>query len=108
MTSEHIKLSKAEIIYSQKNLLESTIDLLKITKKYKEYQNLRKNELAMKILLKNKIESLQDSLALLDKLLPKTSHDIENISAEKKYLAREKMDLEDEIESIRKKLSMLR
>ena len=89
-------------------ILRNLKNLLKITKKYKEYQNLRKNELAMKILLKNKIESLQDSLALLDKLLPKTSHDIENISAEKKYLAREKMDLEDEIESIRKKLSMLR
>src|SRR3989344_2544690 len=108
MTSEYVQLQQPEIVYGQKNLLESQLGILSISKRYKEYQRLRKEELVLKVALKSKIESIKNILSSLDKMLPKTKMALEISSLKMILPKRSKATLEQEIDSIRTKLSKLR
>lgn len=114
MNSEYVKLSRPEILYSQKNILLAVLELLKTTKNLKNYKDLRKEEFAIKISLKSKIEEAQRSLALLDRALPESNFKIPELKEkhlkkeiERLVFKKERPSLDEEIDSIRQKLSRL-
>ncbi len=106
MSSEYIKITPSEIMYSKKNLLQSQLHILEILKHYHSYQEARKEEFVLKITLKNKIEEAKESLKILDKLLPKTHWRSKEDMPMQHHKA--KLDLETEINTIRQKLARLR
>ena len=109
MSYEYVRLSKPEVFYGEKNMLQSQIELLNITKRFREYQKLRREELIFKIALKNKFEEARNTLLAFNKMLPKTPN-IKKLKEEKEYALfdKKKLTLEQEIEKIRSKLEKLR
>lgn len=109
--TEYVKLSKPEVLYGQKNLLQVQLSLLEISKHYKAYQELRKQELLLKISLKNKIEQAKESLAILEKMLPKIKlpgRDQQQKKESLEIFSKKDLSLQEEIDYIRQKLSKLK
>ena len=110
MTHEYVRLSATKKVYSEKNLLQAQLDLISLIKRLENYKSIRSEELLLKIALKNKIEELKNLIALLEKLLPKTSFAEEKYPPETKENKKErkkKLSLEEEVEEIRRKIAML-
>ena len=109
MSSEYIKLSQPEIFYGKKNSLQAQVELLQTLQRYKNYEQLRKEEFVLKITLKNKVEEVLSCIQLLDKLLPKTLiKDIKEDSFIDTFMfQKEKASLAQEIEEIKQKLARL-
>jgi len=101
---EYIKLTHDEKIFGGKTLLTSQINIIKITKKIKEYQELRNEETATKIILRRKIAEILDELKNLKKILPKEK---EQKEITKKTDKKRRQDLELEIEEIKRKIEKL-
>lgn len=110
--TEYVKLSRSEKNYGQKNLLQAQLSLLEVTKHCKAYQDFRKEELILKITLKNKVDQVKENLAILDKILPKTKfmdkHESKDSREKSDIFAKKDLSLEQEIDKIRRKLSSLR
>lgn len=111
MTSEYVKLSPSEIVFGEKNLLQSQLEMINIIKNIKTYKESRKQELTFKIALKNKINDLNNQIKEIEKHLPKVK-----IPEEKKpgkYVREiteeeyEAISLEQELNEIKTKLSRL-
>lgn len=66
----HIRLKHEEALQSKKDLLTSEMDLLKITKRIKQYRTLRTEELQTKLKLHRKIGEMLTSMKKLQKILP--------------------------------------
>jgi len=107
MPNEYVRISKPEQIYGQKNLLLAQLNLLTSLKYYHSFRELRKRELMLKIELKKKVEEAQQSLSLLDALLPKIAR--KSIPAEKIAAPEpeKKLSLIQEIEALRQKIQSL-
>ncbi len=101
--AEYVKLSYAEKKYGEKNLLQSQLQLLNSIKHLKEYKKLRKQELLLKIKLKEKVIETIDELKMLDKRLPKVQPKHKISRKENK----ENLSLENELEKIKNKLKAL-
>ena len=82
------------------------MELLTILKKIKSYKKLRKEEFAIKRILKRKIEELRTILKDLNKILPETKKDKFRATRIPKNPKKRK-DLESEIEEIKRKISEL-
>jgi len=113
MDAEFVKIQYPEKIYGEKNLLESQLGLLSATNRIKNFKKLRSETFATKILLKKKIQNLKESLAHLEKFLPKSKIKLEEEEKQaiKKPVKEEepkKPSIESEIDEIRKKLAGLR
>ena len=100
-----MKLDHSEQVYGKKNLLYCEMEILGILKRFKKYKKLRKEELALKNLLKRTIKDLKDEIKRLDELLTEEKHTGLKLTASKKTPKRS--DLEDEIEQIRRKIAEL-
>lgn len=101
--AEYVRLSGNEILYGEKNLLKSQLELADLLKKIKLYHKLRREELLLKIALRRKLEETSDSIKLFQKILPKTEADKPKV--EKKKI--KPMTLEQEIEDIKHRLDKL-
>ncbi|MBI2632607.1 hypothetical protein HYW75_06385 [Candidatus Pacearchaeota archaeon] len=110
MNFEYVKLSAPEIIYGKRHLLQAQVDLLQTLTHFKSYQQLRKEELMLKIALKTKVEDVLSSVSSFSKLLPKTHFTEEKDSDGLDLFSfhQDKKDLEREIEDIKQKLAQLR
>lgn len=106
MASEHVLLSPEEQVYGQGNLLQIQLDLINSAKNIKIFKSLRKDELNLKIQLKNKVELALENLDILDKMLPRAKMK-EQIHQELE-LDKERVVLEDEAETLRKKIESLK
>ncbi len=106
---EYVKLTRPEVVYSQKNLFKSQLELLNALKFYHEYKKLRKEEFVLKVALKSKIDEIKNSLKILDALLPKVKLQRFGFSSEmeSKSTRKKRISLEQEIDLIRKKLAQL-
>jgi hypothetical protein len=106
--SEHVRISMTEGIYGQRNLLHSQLELLDSMKRFRAYKKLRKEEYAMRILLKTKIEETMGFLDKLDRALPKTSYlkedDMITKTSNKKDV---EPSLQEEIDLVKRKLMRL-
>jgi len=121
MNPEYVKIDTPEINYGEKNLLQSQLGIINITKKFKEYERLRKEELLLKIHLKSKIEELKNSLSFFDRLIPKLPKEKEEIKEkanqetpafpeqekEQKEETRKRLLIDKELEEIKARLSRL-
>ena len=106
MGTEYVKLSGAERIHGQKELLMCQLETLSLIKSFRNYKLLRKEEMELKVLLKTKVE---EAIALSEKLegvLPKTKFTPE-MKREKKMMSREHLTLQGEIDEIRRKIERL-
>ncbi len=106
MSSEYIRFAQREVRTGQKTLLETQLNILTSLKHLQTYKQTRNEELTLKIAVKNKLDEVQEALMLLDKALPQAS-----IKLEKEHLMLQPSikhhSLEDELETIRKKLEQL-
>jgi len=101
---EYVKLTHDEKILGKKVLLTSQINIIRITKRIKKYQELRNEETAAKIILKRKVAEIIDELKNLKKILPKEKNpkEIKEKTDQKRH-----KDLELEIEEIKRKIERL-
>lgn len=104
--NEFIRFSSEEMLFGKKRLLESQLNTLSLLKSFKEYKLLRKEELALKITLKNQIDSTLESINLLEKLLPKIET-FETPQTAEQHIKKQ-FTIEEELEDIKRKLSSLR
>jgi len=72
MAQEYVKISTEEVKYSEKNLLQSQMEMLESIKVSKEYKKLRRSEFLLKIELKKHLSVLKESLNELSRVLPQT------------------------------------
>jgi len=112
--AEYVKLTAPEKEFGEKNLLQSQLELLSIIKHLKEYLALRKDELAFKISLKNRIDKAFQEIDIFGKFLPKPklvkeveADSEENISMPHIKVEKDRITLEQEIDMIKQKLSHL-
>jgi len=71
MSYEYVKINPQELIFTQKNFLQSQLDLLEATKSVRIYQKLRREEFMLKIALKSKLDQIKQSINLLNQVLTK-------------------------------------
>ncbi|NCN99459.1 hypothetical protein COU62_00175 [Candidatus Pacearchaeota archaeon CG10_big_fil_rev_8_21_14_0_10_35_219] len=108
MTSEYVKLNRSEKIMGQKDLLNCEVLLLDSIKRMQNYKELRKEELAAKIVLKKKANEAVDEIKVLEKVLPKTKDTKDEEEPKKKTSTERRQDLELEIDEIMRKIETLK
>ena len=106
MELEYIGINSSKQIYGKKNILYCQMEMLTILKKIKAYKKLRKEEFALKKILKKKIEEARETLKNLEKILPETKQN-KFRAARIDKTPRKRKDLESEIEEIKRKISEL-
>lgn len=117
MSYEYVKLTDSEVNYTKKHLLNIELESLTSIKKLQDYKNFRNKELNLKISLKSSLLNLHEQLLVLDKLLPHTSWDKKeqeemmpstmHIPEEIKMKEKKDINLENQLEEIRRKLARL-
>jgi len=70
--TEYVKLKAPEMSYGEANLLQSQLSLINLLKQYQNYEELRKEEIFLKIELKKKIGEASEFLNNLSKVLPES------------------------------------
>lgn len=66
----HIRFEKDLTLLSKKNILESEMNMLKVSKHFASYYKLREQELKTKERLSKKIKGMINTIKRLDKTLP--------------------------------------
>ncbi len=110
MGSEYVRISIPERLYSVKGLLKTQLAALNALQAFRNYKKLRNDEFLVRISIKNEVESCTSLLIQLEKLLPQTSYQLPNEREKKQELTDEEkveLSLQDEIQIIKKKLSVL-
>jgi len=107
MNQEYVKMTDSEKIFGAKSLLHSQVSLLNSVKHIQEYNRLRNEELAIKILLKKKLAEFDDGLKVLEKVMPKMAKEKEEEEVRKDSV-KKRMSLESELEEIRRKIEKLK
>ena len=72
MSIEYVKVTPTERMSGETNLLQTQLNLVTMLKQYQEYENLRKEELFLKIELKKKLGETKEFLDILSKSLPES------------------------------------
>lgn len=103
---EYIGLTTSKKNYGEKNLLYCQINSLTILKKIDIYKKLRKEEFALKRILKRNIKEASSILSNLENILPEVKQ--EKFKPLKIYkTSKKRRDLESEIEDIKRKIAEL-
>ena len=119
MTSIHFKLDYSESVSAKKEILLSEKSMLEIIKHMRTYSSLRKLEFTLKSKIKTNLSIIGKEMALIEAKFPE--EEVE--AAKKKFHIKEekrevlvrpiekkemkKSDIEDQLEEIKRKLSML-
>jgi len=103
----HIRFEFPEAVYSKKLLLASELSFLKIIQKTGNFKELRKKELKKKAKLKAMLSSLNKSISLISKELPKTKETTLDIKLIAQKTKRSRKTLEDELRDIKRQLERL-
>lgn len=103
---EYVKILDSEKTYAKKTLLMSQMETLSIMKRYQKYKELRRQELALKSILKRKIGEINEEIKIIDRTLPRMK---EKTEEEEKITItpKKRRDLEAEIEEIKRKIERL-
>ncbi len=104
---EYIGLDKSERIFAKRNLLHSQMEILEIIKKIREYQKVREEKLAIKLLIKKKANEAIEELKALYKQLPSINEKAKEELEEIKHEHKKREDLELEIEEIKRQIEKL-
>ncbi|MFA5259322.1 MAG: hypothetical protein WC979_04415 [Candidatus Pacearchaeota archaeon] len=116
METKHIRIDSEEIISAKKEILQSQINTLHLIKRIRNYNILRKKELALKAKIKQEIGFLKSKINLIISTMPKEASEkktlpVETIVKVKKEVSpfKEKInkDLQKELDEIKAKLAKL-
>ncbi len=107
MSVEYVKLNAQESTEQKKLLLEVQVSSLTSIKRLLAYRKLRSEECADKITLKTKMEELRETLALIDRMLPKTTAK-EALPDKPRPHHAVHVSLEQELDQLKSKLASLR
>jgi len=117
MASEYVKLIYAEKVYGERNLLQTILSLLSIQKNLKQYKELRKQELDLRLDLKKKVQETKNALDDLEKNIPitkllETERRVKKIEAAAKPTEKTEEEvmttgLESEIRDVQKRLAQI-
>jgi hypothetical protein len=119
MGIEHVRITQNERKEGEKLLLQTQLDMLSTVKRLRNYKNLRKEELNLKLVLKTKLGETETLLSEIEKLMPETEYKIvegekpkkvkkEKAVKEEKPKKEKEFTVEDEIDLIRKRLETMR
>lgn len=123
--TEYLQVSPQEKLYTEKNLLQSQLELISIIKHLNQHKSLRNEELALKIAVKGKMDEIKEKIRLFEKLLPKTTfkdkvleekrivHEARKLKIPEmqeaiKTKKKDEFDIEWELNEIQKKLARLK
>ncbi len=103
------RINYEEAYYAKKDLLHAQLELLNIVRTIENHRFLRKQELVMKLKLKNDLKNLKEKISKLIEKSPKTNVITERITRNKQKTKIKKErkglpDVEAELEHIQKKL----
>ena len=102
---EFVGLESQQVIYGKKQLLYVEMELLTALQKYERYKKLRKEELAVKNLLKKVILELRKEMEIIIQYLPQIK--VNSSAKAIKGTTAKRDTLEAEIQDIRKKIAAL-
>ncbi len=103
---QFVGLDKTQVISGKKHLLYIEMELLTALQKYERYKKFRKEEMAVKNLLKKVIIDMRKEMDVIIQYMPQIK--VGNASAEALKRTTAKRDtLEEEIQEIRRKISNL-
>lgn len=103
---EYVGLKKSQQISGEKQCLECEVSLLETIDKYRKYKKLRKQELALKRLLKRAMSDLQQEVKDFNSLMPKLKEQ-RFAPAKLSTSDRKRSELQDEIDEIKRKIAEL-
>tara|TARA_Y100000310_G_scaffold283662_1_gene305808 strand:- start:233 stop:550 length:318 start_codon:yes stop_codon:yes gene_type:complete len=103
---EYIGINSSKQNYGKKNLLYCQMEILTILKKIHKYKKLRKQEFALKNILRKEMKIFQKTLKQLDDILPETKK-IKSQVFKINHSPKKRKDLESEIENIKRKIAEL-
>ena len=107
------KIEYQDALFAKKHILETQINLLNTVNNIKNYQELRKKELMLKLKLKNNLKNIKDEITRINSHLPQTKEMKKHISVKKvkgyenKKQSEKASSIENELEDIKNKLSQL-
>jgi len=105
---EYVKINVSEQVYAKKELLYSQMEMLTIMKRYQKFKELRKQELALKSILKRKIMEMNEEIKIADRVLPKAKTERTDEEKERVMLAvKGRRTFESEIDEIKRKIERL-
>ena len=104
MESEFVRFSEAERVYGQKSFLHAQLGMLDMVKSFRDYKELRKKELELKVSLKARIGEAFSLLEKLENKLPKTSFKESKVS---KKGRKKVLSVKEEMEELKRKLAQL-
>ncbi len=110
MILEYVRISPQEKFYSERNLLQAQLEILSFNKHYFNFQELRNEELVLRIILRKKLIEAKELLKITDNLLPKIkmkNKTREEFIEEEIESLKSSSSLDKEIDDIRRKLSRL-
>ncbi len=110
MDAEYVRISGEEKHYGYRGLLNSQLEFLNLMRNFKNYTELRKKEITLKVSLKSRIGEALSEIEKFEGLLPKIpiKEDLPVKKKEiKKEIKKEPNGLMDEINMIRMKLERL-
>jgi predicted sugar kinase len=103
--NKYIKLEHSQKNAIKKNLLYSEMGLLNTLKNYKMYKKLKKQELALKKLLKKVVSQIKGEISNFEKMIPKINENSGKTFTSSSGKKRD--ELQDEINIIKRKIQML-
>ena len=104
--NRYVALNSSQQTYAKKGLLQSEMNLLNTIKRYRRYKKLRKEELALKSMLKRTITELQDAMRKLDASLPEMQ-EYRSRPTKITKTGQKRKDIEHEIAEIKRKIAQL-
>ncbi|MEK6914936.1 MAG: hypothetical protein AABW89_00135 [Nanoarchaeota archaeon] len=105
---QFVGLEKPHVIAGKKQLLYCEMEVLTSLKKYNNYKKFRKEELALKNMLKKVILDLKKEMELMIQYIPQIKEDTKREEIVKNKQSTIRRDsLEEEIQRIRHKIAML-
>jgi vancomycin resistance protein YoaR len=102
---QFVGLEKPHVMAGKKHLLYAEMEILTSLKKYNSYKKFRKEELALKNLLKKVITELKKEMEVLMQYVPVVR--VKETMMQAPTAPGKRDSLEQEIQNIRKKISML-
>ncbi len=107
METRHLKFNYTDAVSARKNILSAEINLLHIAKKIREYNLLRKNEIALKNKLIIVLASLKANLKTMQSSLPEEEKTAKQERERKKETIKENKDIQYQLKEIQDKLAKL-
>ena len=103
---QFVGLNPSQVISGKKHLLYAEMEILTSLQKYERYKKLRKEEIAVKALLKKVITEMRKEMDIIIQYMPQIKVGSSSAEAIKGTTAK-RDTLEDEIQSLRRKIAML-